>query len=257
MRKKYLKLFPISTSTVMTLSFCLFLPGVQAQAQAQECVSTACISVFIEDGQIIIEGRKDSPALVAQRKPRATGRPSSSPVASTSPHPVPSATRRVVIPKKTVVKVIKKVVKKNVKKVVAAVSLNDRLIKMLPTANISKEPASGAVVGVPVIFWCDLPGIFHSQVAIIGEVIDVTMRPVFFWSFGDGSIMMTTESGAPFPSEDISQRYSRAGNYPVVLVSIWGGTWSHNGIVRAITGKIRKVSYAFVKVAPAPTVVKR
>lgn len=247
MRNKYSRHFSILISVVMILAFSILLPG--SQARAQECIATACISVFIENGQIIIEGRKDSPAPVARKNPRITRSPRPSSVASAQPSTTPRVSRRAVLPRKSVVKVVKKVA--------PAVSLNDRLIKLLPTANISKQPATGAVVGVPIIFWCDLPSVFHSKVAIIGEVIDVTMRPVFFWSFGDGSIMMTTESGAPFPSEDISQKYSRAGEYPVVLVAIWGGTWVHNGIARAITGTIRKVSYTFVKVAPAPTILKR
>lgn len=112
-------------------------------------------------------------------------------------------------------------------------------------------------MGVPIIFWCDLPSVFNSKVSIIGELVDVTMRPAFFWSFGDGSIKLTTDSGAPYPSEEIAHRYSHAGVYSVVLVSIWGGSWVHNGITRAITGTIRKISFASVKIAPAPTVVLR
>jgi hypothetical protein len=232
-------------------------------AFAVDCVSTACISVYIENGQIVIEGRKDAPAPKVRVKPRVTRSPKPLPSpshASATPVPVISATPHssspsVRVTRKPVVR--KKVVPKVVHKVVATLSLNDRLVKILPTANIAKQPDVGAVIGVPVIFWCDLPALFTTKVSIIGEVIDVTMRPAFFWSFGDGSLMMTTESGAPYPADDVSHTYSRSGIYPIVLVSIWEGTWIHNGIARAITGTIRKTSLSHVKVAPAPTIFRK
>lgn len=225
-------------------------------ADARDCVASACISVYIHDGQIVIEGRRDAPTPIVAPKPRVTRSPFPSPISST---PTVSPTAK----QTTVPRVIRRsarpkvIIRKVIPKVVAAVSLNDRLVKLLPVAAISQQPEKGAVVGVRAIFWCDLPSIFTSKVSIVGEVIDVTMRPVFFWSFGDGSVMMTTESGAPYPSEDVSHNYSRAGTYPIVLVSIWGGTWIHNGIARAITGEIRKTSVAIIKVAPAPTIFRK
>lgn len=92
-----------------------------------------------------------------------------------------------------------------------------------------------------------------TKVAIIGEVIDVTMRPSFLWSFGDGSFFATTKAGAAFPHQEISHTYSHAGTYVVTMLATWGGTWTHNGIARAITGEVRKVSIATVSVANGPT----
>jgi hypothetical protein len=142
---------------------------------------------------------------------------------------------------------------KAVRKVVPKVSLNDKLIKLIPTGNIAHEPSSNAVVNIPVIYWCDLPGVFSAKVAIIGEAVDVAMRPSFLWSFGDGSFYATTSPGAPYPNQVITHTYRKSGTYAVVLVATWGGTWSNNGVARAITGKIRKVSVATVNIANAPT----
>jgi hypothetical protein len=251
------------------LSLFIFLPVLfsllalqpPSRVDAADCVTNACISVYIENGQIVIEGRKDAPIPVVRPKPKVsrTSHPSPTPSQTlVSPSPTSSASPTNSAPPVRHLPVVrKKIVRKVIHKVVAALSLNDRLVKMLPTANIAKQPDVGVVVGVPVIFWCDLPAIFSTKVSIIGEVIDVTMRPVFLWSFGDGSVMMTVESGAPYPADDVSHAYSHAGVYPIVLVSIWEGTWIHNGIARAITGTIRKTSLSYVKVGPAPTFFRK
>lgn len=217
-------------------------------AQAAECATKACIDVYIQDGQIVIEAHKGSgpTSRVARKvvpkskaKPRATHRP--------KPKVVPTYTvPKTVLPRK-------RVAPKVIRKVVLKVSLNDKLIKLIPTGNISHEPSSNAIVNIPVIYWCDLPGVFSTKVAIIGEVVDVTMRPSFLWSFGDGSFYATTSPGAAYPHQVITHTYSKAGTYAVVMLATWGGTWSNNGVARAITGEIRKVSVATVSIANAPT----
>jgi PKD repeat protein len=98
-----------------------------------------------------------------------------------------------------------------------------------------------------------MPTAFQSKVDLIGEVIDVTMRPSFTWSFGDGSFKSTTDPGLPFPHGKITHTYSNPGTYPVVLVTTWGGTFAHNGVVRTITGQIRKVTALTITVVAANT----
>lgn len=230
--------------------------------QAADCVSRACIDVYTQNGQIIIEGRKGAvskpkPKISAVPKPKVTFQPK--PKITLAPKPVPKP----VVTKKPLVKgttrpiprkrVVKKVVPKVVSKVTAGVSLNDRLVKLLPMASIARQPATNALVNVPVIYWCNLPEVFMTKVAIVGEVIDVTMRPSFLWSFGDGSFFATTKAGAAFPNQLISHVYSHSGTYLVTMLATWGGTWTHNGVARAITGEVRKISIATVNVANGPT----
>lgn len=223
-------------------------------AQAANCVSKACIDVYTQDGQIIIEGRKSG---VAKPKPTPKPKPTlvqkPKPIVKLMPKPTrkPKATTAIKPLNRAKVKLVPR--KKVVSKVTSGVSLNDRLVKLLPTASIARQPAANAIVNVPVIYWCDLPKVFTTKVAIVGEVVDVTMHPSFLWSFGDGSFFATTKAGAAFPQQEISHTYSQAGTYLVVMVATWGGTWTHNGVVRAITGKVRKVSLATISVANGPT----
>lgn len=246
------------SSLIFTLLFIVQItPG---RLDAVECTSKACVDVYIENGQIVIEGRKGSgkksttsvkrKAVVAVPKERnLPKKPISIPKTSTRRSPVLVAPRKVhpvqVIQKKTVRKVLRKVS--------AAISLNDKLVKLLPTASIAKQPSENALVNVPVIYWCDLPSVFTTKVSVVGEIVDVTMRASFLWSFGDGTFFATTQPGMPYPDQKITHAYSHSGTYVVTMLATWGGTWSHNGVARAITGQIRKLSVITLSVENGPT----
>jgi hypothetical protein len=168
--------------------------------------------------------------------------------------PKPVAKPKVVAPaKKAPAKPAKKPVKKAVPKVVAATSLSDRLSKSLPTGGISYQPNFKPLIHTPVYFWNDLPSVFRTQVNLIGETIDVVLRPSYLWSFGDGSFLATTDPGGPFPEGKITHIYSQPGIYPVLLTTTWNGSFSHNAVERAITGQIKKVSALTITVVSAST----
>ena len=150
-------------------------------------------------------------------------------------------------------KPVKKPVKKAPPKVVAATSLSDRLSKSLPTGGISYQPNFKPLIHTPVYFWNDLPSVFRTQVNLIGETIDVVLRPSYVWSFGDSSILATTDPGGPFPEGKITHIYSQPGIYPVLLTTTWNGSFSHNAVERAITGQIKKVSALTITVVSAST----
>lgn len=235
--------------------------GNSEQARAVDCIDTACLNVYTQNGKIVIEGRKGS-GKAAHVSPKPVIKTTPKARASTSPKPMympvkkrkPASVKPYVAPTPRK-NVIPQVVAKVVPKVLAStgVSLNDRLEKLLPTGAIAYQPQEGALVNVPIIYWAQLPAFFTSKVSIIGEVIDVTMRPSFLWSYGDGTFFATTNFGAPYPSREISHTYNHAGTYLVTMLATWGGTWTHNGISRAITGQIRKFSVATVRISKATT----
>ena len=240
-------------SLLPIISLVLSLAGAPL-ARAVECGKKACIKVYAEGGQIIIEGRK---AGVKEKKA-----PPKKVIRNKVVKPVPA--QRVPVKKAAIRKYrhpaprsVSKPRRAAVQKVrpptLYRASLNDRLVKLLPMASIARQPSQGALVNVPVIYWCDLPAVFTTKVAIVGEVIDVTMRPSFLWSFGDGSFKITTSAGSGFPQESISHGYSREGTYLVTLLATWGGTWTRNGVARSITGQVKKYSFASLQVANGPS----
>jgi len=227
---------------ILTLTALLTFTSVTA-AKAADCEVT-CVDVYTQDGQLIFEARKGS-------GPKASTAPKPKPKAVAKPKPVTkpkvAAKPRVAAPKKKVAQ------KKRAPVAVAATSLSDRISKSLPTGGISYQPNYQPLINVPVYFWNDMPPIFRSKVDLIGEVIDVTMRPSFTWAFGDGAFKSTTDPGGPYPNGQITHTYSRPGVYPVILITTWGGTFSHNGIERAITGEIKKTTALTITVVAAPT----
>jgi hypothetical protein len=215
---------------------------------AADCEIT-CVDVYTQDGQLIFEARKGSgpkasvaakPKIVAKPKARAAVKP------KVVIKPRVIAAPKMVAPKKKVVP------KKIAPVAVAATSLSDRISKSLPTAGISYQPNFQPLINVPVYFWSDVPTLFRSKVDLIGESIDVAMRPSFTWSFGDGTFATTTDPGGPYPHGRITHIYSNPGTYPVILITTWGGSFSHNSIERAITGQIKKSSALSITVVAAP-----
>ena len=224
-----------------------------SSAGAADCAESACINVYTQDGQIIIEGRKGSgPTAKATPKPRTVKPKVVKPIfPELIPHPTASAKPA---PKRTYKPKAKSSSKPTLKpKATTSVSLTDRLIKLLPTGGIAYQPELEPLVNVPIYFWSDLPTQFATRVSIVGEVVDVLLRPGFLWSFGDGTFLSTTDAGAPYPNGKIKHTYKNPGSYPVTLVQSWNGSWTHDGTTRAITGTIKSTVFAAVTVVTAPT----
>ena len=218
---------------------------------AADCTK-ACLAVTVENGQIVVSGQKGNgpkSTKVIKVVKKAT------PVKKIAPKK--PLVKKVVIKKPSAVVAKRKpVVKKRkvvAKKPAAATSIADRLTKLLPTGGVAYQPGFEPLVHVPVIFWCDLPKVFSTRFNIVGEVVDVTLRPSLSWSFGDGSIMQSTDPGAPYPNGSIQHAYLKEGTYLVTLLATWGGTWSNQGTIRAVTGEIKTIRVATVKVVSAPT----
>jgi hypothetical protein len=219
-------------------------------ALAEECQVSACVDVYTQDGKIIIEGRKGGASAVT---PAPTAKAIPKKVAPKKV--VPPVKKKVAPPKPTVTK--KAVPKKSTPTpqppVAQTASLNDRLIKALPTAGIAYQPEYEPLVDVPVFMWTDLPTSFMTQVKIVGEIVDVALRPSFTWSFGDGTFLSTTDVGGPFPDGKIKHTYSNPGTYLITLISTWNGTYTHNAQTRGITGTVKTTSIVTITVVNSPT----
>ena len=226
----------------------LVLTSFMVPAVADDCAEKACITVYTENNQIIIEAKKGNTTVkksIAQAPKKA----------AVKPRPKPTARPLFFPPTKPVVSKprIKRTYKPRVKKSTTSVNLSDRLTKMVPTAGVAYQPEFEPLVKTDVYFWCDLPTIFQSRVDIIGEIVDVTLRPSFTWSFGDGSVMSTTENGAAYPNGTIRHSYSKPGSYLITLLTTWNGSFTHNAQVRAVTGTVKKVAVAAITVVQGPT----
>jgi hypothetical protein len=234
------------------LALSLIMTSLSLPAHAADCIEKACIDVYTQDGKIVIEGRKGSGPV--EKKAVA-------PAPKTTRKPV---TRKPVAPKPMVTGTAKPKVVTSTKKPVVrkkptpaptntATSLSDKLVEMLPTAGISYSPSFQPLIKVPVFFWCDIPQVVTKKIEIVGEIVEVSLKPTFIWHYGDGVIYPTRKVGAPYPDGEIQHSYSNPGHYLIELITIWSGEFTVQGVKARIPGDIKTVSVLPITVVAAPS----
>ena len=240
--------------TLVVALIALLLP---TPSYAQECAEKACIEVYTQDGKIVIEGRKGSgpvqkksviPAPARTRKPVVPQNVAPLPKVTKPAKPKVLTTPKSPTPKKPVVK---KPARK--RSTTPATSLSDKLVEILPTAGIAYSPSFQPLIKVPVFFWCDIPPIVTKKVEIVGEVVEVSLKPTFLWHYGDGVIYLTRKAGGPYPDGEIQHTYSKPGHYLVQLITKWDGEFTVQGVTQKIPGRIQSISIVPITVVAAPT----
>jgi hypothetical protein len=236
-------------------------------AAEKECAEKACIEVYTQDGKIVIEGRKGTgpsssrTVTPTQRPtPRPTVKATAAPKKVAPPKPAKKAVVASKAPPVKKVPVKKPVVKKPVvKKPVVkgtdseATSLSDRLVEILPTAGIAYSPSFQPLIKVPVFFWSDIPEVIVKKIAIVGEIVEVKLRPTFLWHYGDGAVYATRNVGGTYPDGQIQHSYSTPGHYLIQLITSWDGEFTVQGVKSRIPGQIKTVSALPITVVAAPT----
>ena len=232
----------------------MFLTSISASASATDCIEKACIEVYTQNGTIVIEGRKGTGPIEKKSVSPAPSKPRVPLVQKTlRPKPKPVITAHA---KPTIVTSTKKpVVKKRVRTASSspATSLSDKLVEILPTAGIAYSPSFSPLIKVPVFFWSDIPLLVTKKIEIVGEIVEVSLKPTFLWHFGDGVIFLTRKPGAPFPDGEIRHTYSHSGHYLIQLITSWDGEFTVQGVTTRIPGKIESVSILPISVVAAPS----
>jgi hypothetical protein len=202
------------------------------------CTGKLCVDVYTQNGQLVIEGKKAG--STSSPTPRAT---TSTPKPTPKPRPKPTTTRKYSYRPRTTAPRPKSSTK----------SLADKILESLPTMQVAYQPEGKALIKVPVIFFTDMPTSFTKEYSILGSAIQVYLSPSSLWSFGDGSMLITSKPGHPYPSTDITHSYSVPGTYTVTVATLWTGRFKVGGISFPITGAIKQISAVDVKVVGAST----
>jgi hypothetical protein len=114
----------------------------------------------------------------------------------------------------------------------------------LPTLQARTQPEGKTLVNFETIFYTEAQP-FSATVTLLGQQVEVTAEPIrFTWHHGDGTAAETTGPGAPYPSREITYRYSDAGGtvHPRVDVTyqarfrVNAGTWQDIDETLTITG---------------------
>ena len=236
------------------LVICALLIALPQPLWAADCNEKACIDVYTQDGKIVIEGRKGTGPKSSEAvtpKPAATQKPTPKP--SQKPQVTPTQKPKVLTTKKPVVVKPRTIKKPTPGATKAATSLSDKLVEMLPTAGIAYSPSFQPLIKVPVFFWSDVPEVINKKISIVGEVVEVQLKPTFIWHYGDGVIYPTRKVGAPYPDGEIQHSYSNPGHYLIELITVWSGEFTVQGVKARIPGDIKTVSVLPITVVAAPS----
>ena len=215
-----------------------------------ECQSQACIEVYVKDGKLVIDGRKDG--STTKSTPRPTPKITLKPSPKLSPKPLPKLTSGS-ISTKPKSSPPRKTYKPSSRPTVTTPSMADRILQSLPTLQVAYQPQGSALIRVPVIFFTDLPTFFNKTYRIIGIPVSVNLKPNSLWDFGDGSKLITDKVGKPYPSTEITHSYSLPGIYLVKVSTIWTGSYTIAKQTFPINGRIEQESVVEVKVVGAAT----
>ncbi|MEI7798012.1 MAG: hypothetical protein WCI68_04545 [Actinomycetes bacterium] len=226
-------------STLIISVLIFTLPG-NAFSLAADCSKT-CIDLTVEDGELVITGKRTAP------KPKYTPRPAPKPRSTTRPTVKPA--NRPTFRSKRKPRIASE------PKKAAGKSLNDQIRQILPTASIYLQPQSGALIHEPMIFWTDSPQSFKKSLYLLDVKIDLDLKVNFSWIWGDGSTFATSLIGAPFPSFEITHIYSQSGLNKVSLSSNWSGRYRlDGGVWQQIPGVITTTRSTQIQISQARTV---
>ena len=213
-----------------------------------DCTSKACIDVYVEDGKIVIDGKRNG--VTVTPKPR-TAKPTYAPYKSSTPKIKPTKSATVIKPAPRIRSYKPRTSTPKPRQTTP--TLADKILQSLPTLQVAYQPEGAALIKVPVIFFTDLPTSFTKDIKILGEMVKIKVKPRSLWNFGDGSVLLTSKPGRPYPATDITHSYSVPGTYLVTVATIWSGTFTIAGVTKEIPGAIRQVSAVDVKVVGAST----
>jgi hypothetical protein len=85
-------------------------------------------------------------------------------------------------------------------------------VKLL-AATVEVQPSSGrTLVNLDTIFYTKNRSETVTGIDVLGRSVDLRLTAVAYrWSFGDGQATTTAGPGRPYPSKDVSHRYSASG----------------------------------------------
>ncbi len=79
----------------------------------------------------------------------------------------------------------------------------------LPALALRIQPGGETLVNVATIFHTEAPEFRHSTI-LLGQAVEIVATPQrFTWHHGDGTTQTTSSPGAPYPSTEVTHRYTQ------------------------------------------------
>ncbi len=105
-------------------------------------------------------------------------------------------------------------------------------IQALPALRPSFQPGSGALTGLPVVFWSGQSrfGLQQADLSVLGVQVTLTAQPRWQWSWGDGDSLATSDPGGRYPLMTVTHTYRRNGVQIVRVLSQWRASYTVEGL---------------------------
>jgi hypothetical protein len=245
----------MNKSKAIFVAFLISILINQSLPASAECTTKTCIDVYVEGDKIVIDGKRAgssaNPTVVKSSAPSI--KPKQIPTTKSTPK-LSNKVKRSYKPR-TTAPTVRPTVRHTVRTRTraSATSLADKILQSLPTLQVAYQPEGRVLPKVPVIFFTDLPTQFNKDFKILGVTVRINVKPRSLWNFGDGTTLLTSKPGRPYPATDITHSYSIPGTYLVSVATIWSGSFTVAGVTKEIPGAIRQVSAVEVKVVGAST----
>ena len=136
--------------------------------------------------------------------------------------------------------------------------VDDYVVRYIPALRPGFDPPGGSLTSVPVIFWTGQPTSFKPpKFSLSGHSVSITAKPTWRWTWGDGSSVWKSVSGAQYPSRQITHQYRSPGNYSVGVTAVWKAQYTVSGVgTFDVTGEVLRQSRTLaVPVKSAKTVL--
>ena len=137
--------------------------------------------------------------------------------------------------------------------------VRDRFIRRVPPVRPSCQPASAAVVGIPVVCASGQPGALAvREFSLAHRQVRITVQPRWTWTFEPGRVLTTTRPGGPWPDTSVTHTFLRPGTRTVAVQVTWAGSYTIDGAgPYAVSGTVDQGSSVAVRVVGGVTHIVR
>lgn len=104
------------------------------------------------------------------------------------------------------------------------------VVKYLPDARPTFQPADGGIVNLPTIFAAGEPRTITTEAFdVLGFTVVVTARARWEWTFDEAETKTFDDPGGSYPDMSVSHTYDTPGTRRVTVTTFWRGTFTLNG----------------------------
>lgn len=104
------------------------------------------------------------------------------------------------------------------------------VVKYLPDARPTFQPADGGIVNLPTIFGAGEPRTITTEAFdVLGFTVVVTARARWEWSFDEAETKTFDDPGGSYPDMSVSHTYATPGTRRVTVTTFWRGKFTLNG----------------------------